>query len=801
MASPAVVGTPTETAISTASTSHVVNLPAGTAGNMFVAVMSKGSAGTTPTVNALTGWNELLDEAIVLGLYIAVKECDGTEGATTTFTLSSATRGAWIVYEVSGQAAFATQAPQVGTTATGSSTTPNPPSVSVTGGSKDILTIACFGRAGEEADDDTWVSAAPAGFGSLRQKACGTAGSNLAGMVATAHLASTTATSDPGTFTIATGAWRAQTIVIHPVPTPTSTAVARLSLASGNTPDVRTGHKIKIRARVTSGAGKMRVALYEGATNRSGDLESSALTTSLANYELAIAEIDAEDITDYSDLEIRIWGYAAGGGAIVFEVAEVSLEIPEGVSTTPISATDSGAGTDASSETVALPRTEAGVGADVVSALARALVDTGTGTDNVGLAAQYALVEAGTGNDVSSVFRNYPVTDTGVGTETLTLMSVYAPTDTGAGTDNSSLVASASATDTGTGADVSSVGISFSVVEAGLGDDVSSSFFNYPLTDTGSGAETSSIDQAHTVTDTGAGDDTSTLAQAYAVVESGVGADTSVVSQSYAVTEEGTGADDVQLVALALAEDSATGTDVAALVSEDVLTGTDEGTGADVSVLTAQYSLTDTAAGTDIAVVTVAGAQVTDDDVGTGDDAAALHVAQSLVDAGALTQEDVVHVATYTLVDSPVSTQDVAALVAVAAVIDAGVGVDAAFVGAVEARAGVDAGVGSDTAIVSVSMPLSDTGTGDDVVVPGTVFIEVIEVGAGTDLVLLIASVAGSDGVVLVTDISVVSVGTPWVPVTAVIYEIEGTTGTTAAPLSSGTLSAERLTSTIRKVE
>lgn len=216
MASPAVVGTPAETAVATASTSHVVNLPSGTAGNMFVAVMSKGSAGTTPSVNTLTGWNELLDEAIVLGLYIAVKECDGTEGATTTFTLSSATRGAWIVYEVSGQIAFATQAPQVGTTATGSSTTPDPPSVSVTGGSKDILTIACFGRAGEEADDDTWVTAAPSGFGGLLQKACGVAGTNLAGMVATADLASTTATSDPGTFTCATGAWRAQTIVIHP---------------------------------------------------------------------------------------------------------------------------------------------------------------------------------------------------------------------------------------------------------------------------------------------------------------------------------------------------------------------------------------------------------------------------------------------------------------------------------------------------------------------------------------------------------------------------------------------------------
>jgi hypothetical protein len=215
---------------------------------MFVAVMSKGSAGTTPGVDALAGWEELLDEAIVLGLYIAVKECDGTEGATTGFTLSSATRGAWIVYEVSGQEAFATQPPQVGTTSTGSSTTPDPPSVAVTGGSKDILTIACFGRAGEEADDDTWVTSAPAGFGTLLQKACGTAGSNLAGMVATAHLAQTTATANPGTFSIATGAWRAQTIVIHPLTpkTYTKTGFGQVDMFGAGEKTFVSGAKIPI---------------------------------------------------------------------------------------------------------------------------------------------------------------------------------------------------------------------------------------------------------------------------------------------------------------------------------------------------------------------------------------------------------------------------------------------------------------------------------------------------------------------------------------------------------------------------
>jgi hypothetical protein len=218
VASPTVVGTPAETAVSTASTSHVVNLPAGGGSNLLLAIMSKGSAGTTPSVNSLAGWNELLDEAIVLGLYIAYRTADGTEGATTTFTLSSATRGAWAVYEITGHATPATQAPQIGTTATGTSVNPNPPSVSVTGGSKDILAIALFGMAGEQADDDTLVTTFPTNY-TLGQAeiTCGVAGTNLGGMLGAAARQVTTSAEDPGTFTaIDNAAWRAQTVVIHP---------------------------------------------------------------------------------------------------------------------------------------------------------------------------------------------------------------------------------------------------------------------------------------------------------------------------------------------------------------------------------------------------------------------------------------------------------------------------------------------------------------------------------------------------------------------------------------------------------
>jgi hypothetical protein len=128
---------------------------------------------------------------------------------------------------------------------------------------------------------------------------------------------------------------------------PTSTSVADVGLAT-YTPATQTNHSILVRARVTSGAGTatLRAALYEGTTNRSGDLETAALTASLANYELAIPDASAANITDYSNLSIRFWGYDSGGAALTFEVDYLALEVPEadtGVEVTAGIATATGA--------------------------------------------------------------------------------------------------------------------------------------------------------------------------------------------------------------------------------------------------------------------------------------------------------------------------------------------------------------------------------------------------------------------------------------------------------------------------
>lgn len=217
MASP-VVEQVVENSTPTAGTSHVINLPTAVAGHLLLIILDKGS--TSATVDAHASLTELLDEASANGLYIAYRWMDGTEPASYTLTTSASTRSASLAYRISGAENPATQAPQIGTTATGTSATPDPPASATPGSSKDYLFVAFAGMAGEEADDDTWGNTPPTNYtpSPPRQKACGVAGTNLGGLILSAERALTTGSAEnPGTFGVdVSAAWRAQTIMVHP---------------------------------------------------------------------------------------------------------------------------------------------------------------------------------------------------------------------------------------------------------------------------------------------------------------------------------------------------------------------------------------------------------------------------------------------------------------------------------------------------------------------------------------------------------------------------------------------------------
>ena len=217
MAFPVVESTATS-ATSTAGTNHVVTLPSGIqAGDLIVICMSIGNVAAT--LNAHADYSELLDENAAVGLKILYRWAAGGE-SNPTFVSSASTRDATVAFRISGAANPATQAPQIGTTATGTSVNPDPPTTTPTGGAKDYLWIAVCGSAGEQADDGTYATAFPSGYNSNQlEKTCGVAGTNLGGLIAAATKQANAASDNPGTFTVSeNAAWRAQTIAVHPDP-------------------------------------------------------------------------------------------------------------------------------------------------------------------------------------------------------------------------------------------------------------------------------------------------------------------------------------------------------------------------------------------------------------------------------------------------------------------------------------------------------------------------------------------------------------------------------------------------------
>jgi len=222
MAFPAIVGTPTESnATADDASPFTVSRPAGVNGQLTIVIIGVDG---NPTLTWPAAYTQFFTQsrAGTLTIYGAYHQEDGTE--TTTFDITSSASEKWaaIVYSISGAANPTTQVPQAATVdGSVASNTPDPPSLTPTGGAKDYLWIAAVTQDGEEADDDTWANTPPASYtpSPPRQK------STDVGAAATTNVSTCTAerqlnaaSDNPGTFGVDQSlTYVAATIAIHPV--------------------------------------------------------------------------------------------------------------------------------------------------------------------------------------------------------------------------------------------------------------------------------------------------------------------------------------------------------------------------------------------------------------------------------------------------------------------------------------------------------------------------------------------------------------------------------------------------------
>ena len=181
----------------------VVNLPASIASGDLLVIFVRSVAGAGHNLTTPSGWTQLFHvgggTAAVFAAYYKV--ASGSEGSTVTVTadqniINSAHNSYRItVYNGTPEAA----------TATGSSTTPDPPSLSPSWGADDTKWIAATGCGNATAD-----LGAPTNYGGLLEALdsvfeCGSANRDL-----------NAASEDPGTFSNATNtSWVAATVAIR----------------------------------------------------------------------------------------------------------------------------------------------------------------------------------------------------------------------------------------------------------------------------------------------------------------------------------------------------------------------------------------------------------------------------------------------------------------------------------------------------------------------------------------------------------------------------------------------------------
>lgn len=234
----ATVAARTEYATTSAGTSATPTFTQTTGDLVVIFISTAVSTALTSISDGFTNFTNLTGT-----FHILYKTLAGTEGGDVTMTITSS-KVAAVAYNIQGHCT--TIAPEISTVATATSVNPNATTVTPAAGfAKNFLWISAFGSAGEEADDDTWCTAAPTNFTNLLQKTSGTAGvPGVNTSIASAEFSSSATSMDAAAFTMAQSLlWRAYTVAITPKPTGALTGTIT---ASVNETDIVAGGKTAI---------------------------------------------------------------------------------------------------------------------------------------------------------------------------------------------------------------------------------------------------------------------------------------------------------------------------------------------------------------------------------------------------------------------------------------------------------------------------------------------------------------------------------------------------------------------------
>ena len=193
------------------ATAHTVNVPTAVAGRLqLVGFVNDGDATASVTTPA-SGWTQLFTQAVGTAARLTLfgHVADGTEGSTITVTTSASEGSAYVSGQIIDWYGTLATGVNVGTAATGTSANPNPPSLDPADwGAEPTLWISLYGWDGNVAH-----TTYPADFTGHQatNRWANTSGCGIAMAARIQNVASL----DPGTATIGSEDWVANTIAVR----------------------------------------------------------------------------------------------------------------------------------------------------------------------------------------------------------------------------------------------------------------------------------------------------------------------------------------------------------------------------------------------------------------------------------------------------------------------------------------------------------------------------------------------------------------------------------------------------------
>ena len=201
--------------VTTATAASITaDLPSYAAGDVVVLLVHTAAAGSISTPS---GWTDLIADhhpAVSSGDRVAafMRTMDGSEGTTVVISSGGTPKWTVVAYTIADGADIATSPPEVTSEATGTSTTPNAPSLAPSGGADDYLWIVFAGQEG--------INTVSGSVPSYTNTNCdtGTGGSAASNARTMAGYKQANAVSDdPGSWTMSGSEdWFAYTIAFYP---------------------------------------------------------------------------------------------------------------------------------------------------------------------------------------------------------------------------------------------------------------------------------------------------------------------------------------------------------------------------------------------------------------------------------------------------------------------------------------------------------------------------------------------------------------------------------------------------------